>query len=164
MPSQDKSGKPPNRRTVARLAAVQALYQMDISGADLPRTLSEFETYRLDGDVEGEKLAKADPAFFKMLVSGVVDDQIQLDREVDRVLAQGWPLKRIDATLRAILRAGAFELMFRPEIPFKAAINEYVEIAHAFFDDDLSRMVNGVLDTIAQAAGRSDTPPERAEA
>lgn len=164
MPAKENSGKPPNRRTVARLAAVQALYQMDISGADLSRTLSEFETYRLDGDVEGEKLAKADPAFFRMIVSGVVDDQRQLDREIDRVLAEGWPLRRIDATLRAILRAGAFELMFRPEIPFRAVINEYVEIAHAFFDDDLSRMVNGVLDTVARTAGRTDSPPQRAEA
>jgi N utilization substance protein B len=162
--SADKTGKPPNRRTVARLAAVQALYQMDISGLDLPRTLAEFETYRLNGDVEGEKLAKADPNFFRMIVTGVVDDQVRLDREIDRVLAEGWPLTRIDATLRAILRAGAFELMLRPEIPFRAAINEYVELAHAFFDDDLSRMVNGVLDTIARAAGRLDTPPAKAQA
>jgi N utilization substance protein B len=148
-------GKPPNRRTVARLAAVQALYQMEIAGADLASTLAEFETYRLNGDVDGEKLAKADTTHFRMILNGVVDEQRQLDREIDRVLAEGWPLTRIDATLRAILRAGAFELMLRPEVPFKAAINEYVEIARAFFEDDMTRLVNGVLDRIAREAGRS---------
>ena len=135
---------------------MQALYQMDIAGSDLPSTVAEFEAWRLNGDVEGEKLAKADPAFFRLIVSGVVEEQRRLDREIDRILADGWPLTRIDATLRAILRAGAFELMQRPEIPYKAAINEYVELARAFFERDMTRLVNGVLDAVARDAGRHE--------
>ncbi|MFN0263436.1 transcription antitermination factor NusB [Tepidamorphus sp. 3E244] len=145
-----KGARAGNRRTAARLGAVQALYQMDLSGSDLPSTLAEFEAHRLGQEIDGDTYAKADDAFFRALVSGVVEDQHRIDRMIDKVLQTSWPLKRIDLTLRNILRAGAYELLFREDVPARAAINEYVEIARGFYDDDGPRLVNGVLDRIAR--------------
>jgi len=145
------SARPANRRGAARLAAVQALYQMELSGATLPEVLAEFESYRLGKEVDGDHYRDADPAFFRDIVSGVVRDQRTLDPAIHQSLTPGWPLTRIDATLRAILRSGAHELASRRDVPARVVISEYVDVARAFFDADAAGMVNAVLDKLARA-------------
>lgn len=142
-------------RSAARLAAVQALYQMDAVGVGVDATVREFRDERLGREIDGEQMHKADASFFEDLLRGVVATQRRLDPYLERNLAQGWRLERIDATARAILRAGLYELIRRADVPAKVVINEYIEIAKAFFDDDLVKFINGVLDTSAHAA-RSD--------
>lgn len=145
-----RAKRPANQRGAARLAAVQALYQMDLGGATLPEVLAEFESYRLGKEVDGEQYRNADPAFFRDIVAGVVRDQAALDPIVHTTLTGDWPLARIDVTLRAILRAGAYELSSRADVPARVVIAEYVDVAKAFFEDDVPGMVNGVLDALAR--------------
>ena len=139
-------------RSVARLAAVQALYQMEVSGAGAETVVREFTEHRFDRDLEGQRLAEADEDFFGQLVRGVVADQNEIDKAVAKRLAQGWRLERIDATVRAILRSGAYELMRCPDVPSEVAIDEYVEIAKSFFDGPEPGFVNAALDAIAHDA------------
>ncbi len=142
--------KKANRRGAARLAAVQALYQMDIAGAGLNDVFAEFESHWLGSEVEGDKYLPAEAAFFRDVVSGVVRDQKQLDPLIDQALARGWPLKRIDAIIRAVLRAGSYELQHRKDVPARVVVTEYVDVANAFVDKDETGMVNAVLDLIAR--------------
>ena len=137
-------------RSVARLAAVQALYQMETAGAGVEAVIREFSEHRFDRDIEGSKLAAADEAFFADLVRGVVGGQAEIDRAVAKRLAQGWRLERLDATVRAILRAGAFELAHRADVPTEVVIDEYVELAKSFFEGPEPGFVNGALDAVAQ--------------
>ena len=137
-------------RSVARLAAVQALYQMEVTGIGADAVVREFHDHRFDRDFEGGTLATADEAFFAELVRGVVVAQADVDVAITRRLAAGWPLRRIDATARAILRAGAFELMGLPQVPTEVAIDEYVEIAKSFFAGPEPAFINGALDAIAR--------------
>ena len=139
-----------NRRGAARLAAVQALYQMEIAGAGINDIFAEFESHWLGSEVEGDKYLPAEAAFFKDIVSGVVRDQIKLDPLLDDSLNKGWPLKRIDAILRAILRAGAYELEHRKDVPARVVVKEYVDVANAFVDGEETGLVNAVLDQIAR--------------
>jgi N utilization substance protein B len=139
-----------NRRGAARLAAVQALYQMDIAGTPLADILSEFETHWLGGEVEGQRYRPAEAAFFRDIVSGAVREQRSLDPKIDAALSRGWPLVRIEALLRAVLRAGAYELAARPDIPVRVVISEYVDVAQAFLDREETGMVNAVLDALAR--------------
>jgi N utilization substance protein B len=139
-----------NRRGAARLAAVQALYQMDIAGAGLNDVFAEFESHWLGSEVEGEKYLPAEAAFFRDVVAGVVRDQIELDPIIDQALARGWPLKRIDAIIRAVLRAGTYELQHRKDVPARVVVAEYVDVANAFVDQDETGMVNAVLDQLAR--------------
>jgi N utilization substance protein B len=142
--------KKANRRGAARLAAVQALYQMDIAGAGINDVFAEFESHWIGGEVEGEKYLPAEAAFFRDVVSGVVRDQARLDPLIDVALSRGWPLKRIDAILRAVLRAGAYELEHRKDIPGRVVVSEYVDVANAFVDGEETGMVNAVLDQIGR--------------
>jgi N utilization substance protein B len=138
-------------RSVARLAAVQALYQMEAAHAGVETVIREFTEHRFDRDIEGEPLAAADEEFFAELVRGVVKSQADVDRAVARRLASGWRLERLDATVRAILRAGAFELTHRPDVPTEVAIDEYVELAKSFFEGGTEPgFVNGALDGVAR--------------
>lgn len=139
-------------RSVARLAAVQALYQMEVSGIGAEAVVREFREHRFDRDIEGVPLAAADESFFADLIRGVVEAQADVDAAITRRLASGWPLRRIDATARAILRAGAFEIMRKADIPTEVAIDEYVEIAKSFFDGPEPGFINGALDGIARDA------------
>jgi N utilization substance protein B len=148
--TQRLSSRARRARTVARLAAVQALYQMEIAGAGSEAVIREFSDHRFDADLEGEKLAEADEDFFAELVRGVVAAQKDIDAAVAARLAQGWRLERIDATLRAILRAGGFELLRRPDVPTEVVIDEYVEVAKSFFEGPEPGVANGVLDGIAK--------------
>ena len=138
-----------NRRGAARLAAVQALYQMEIAGTGLNEILAEFESHWMGREVEGAQYLPAEAAFFREIVAGVLREQRSLDPLVDTTLAQGWPLKRVDAILRAVLRAGAYELAHRSDIPARVVVSEYVDIANAFIDTEETGMGNAVLDTIA---------------
>lgn len=141
------------QRSVARLAAVQALYQMEVSGAGAEAVIREFTEHRFDRALEGEEsatLAAADEAFFGELVRGVVAEQSEVDKAIVHRLATGWKLERLDATLRAILRSGAYELMRRPDVPVEVVIDEYVEIAKSFFEGPEAGFVNGALDGIAR--------------
>lgn len=150
MSNADNEPRKANRRGAARLAAAQALYQMDIAGTGLNDIFAEFESHWLGGEVEGQKYLPAEAAFFRDVVSGVVNDQARLDQRIDAALASGWPLKRIDAILRAVLRAGAYELEKRKDVPARVVITEYVDVANAFVDREESGMVNAVLDQLAR--------------
>jgi N utilization substance protein B len=142
--------RPANQRGAARLAAVQALYQMDVGRQTLEDTLSQFNTHMLGREVEGEQYLPADADFFRQIVTGVIKSQLDIDPTIDKSLSNDWPVGRIDATLRAILRAAAFELLRRRDIPQGVVISEYVDIAKAFYEDDAPKLVHGVLDTIAK--------------
>jgi N utilization substance protein B len=137
-------------RSSARLGAVQALYQMDIAGTDFSEVLAQFGAGRMGEIFEDGECGEADFAFLKDIVEGVVREQHEVDRAVQGHLAAGWTLGRLDSTLRALLRAGAYELMFRADVPARVTISEYVDVAHAFFEGEEPRVVNGVLDALAR--------------
>ena len=147
---QRHAPKAANQRGAARLAAVQALYQMELAGSTLPDILAEYETHRLGKEIDGSQYRNADAGFFRDIVGGVVADQRELDPAIAASLTADWPLPRIDATLRAILRAGAFELCSRSDVPARVVISEYVDVANAFFEGEVPAMVNAVLDTLAR--------------
>jgi len=150
-----------NRRGAARLAAVQALYQMDIAGTGVNEILAQFESHWIGREVEGEQYLPAEAAFFREIVRGVLEDQRALDPLIDNALARGWPLKRIEAVIRAILRAGAFELKRRGDIPARVVVSEYADVAHAFVERDETGMVNAVLDQLARQLRQSEFTPAR---
>ncbi|MEO1330621.1 MAG: transcription antitermination factor NusB [Pseudomonadota bacterium] len=140
-------------RSAARLAAVQALYQIELTGSPGDAVRREFETHRIGAEIEGAQYREADLELFRALLAGVIDRQIEIDRLTDAALVARWPLGRVDPTLRAIFRAGAFELLGRPDIPPKVSINEYVDVARAFFPDGQeARFTNAVLDHMARKA------------
>src|SRR5436309_10207286 len=145
-----KHARKANRRGAARLAAVQALYRMDFAGTGLNEILAEFESHWIGREVEGAQYLPAEAAFFRDVVSGVVREQRTLDPLVDEALAKGWPLKRIEAILRAVLRAGAYELRHRSDVPARVVVSEYVDVANAFVDREETGMVNAVLDQIGR--------------
>jgi transcription antitermination protein NusB len=144
-----KESRKANKRGAARLAAVQALYQMDLAGTGLNEIVAEFESHWLGGEVEGAQYRPAEAAFFRDIVGGVVREQTSLDPQIDAALARGWPLKRIEAILRAVLRAGCYELACRRDVPARVVMSEYVDVASAFVDRDETGMVNAVLDQLA---------------
>ena len=143
-------------RSAARLAAVQALYQMDMTGIDLNEVIQEFQSHRLGKDLAGSELCEAEAEFFRDLVQGVVREQRRIDPLVDQHLAEGWRLNRVDSILRAILRAGAYEVLMRPDVPSRVVITEYLDLAHAFFEGEEPKVVNGILDKLA----REERPQE----
>src|SRR6201998_4071895 len=139
MTSPDEARKA-NKRGAARLAAVQALYQMDLAGTGLNDIMAEFEGHWLGGEVEGAQYRPRKAAFFRDIVVGVVREQGTLDPQIDAALTRGWPLKRIETVLRAVLRAGAYELACRADIPARVVTAEYVDVAAAFVDRDENGM------------------------
>jgi N utilization substance protein B len=151
---QPKGARP--SRTVARLAAVQALYQMEVAGVGVEAVVREFSDHRFGGAVDAEdrspgddQWAQVDEAFFGDIVRGVVQNQSAIDQAVAKRLAANWRLERLDATLRATLRSATFELMCRKDVPTEVVLNEYVELAKAFFDKSDLGFVNGALDAVA---------------
>jgi transcription antitermination protein NusB len=148
--AQRKIERKANQRGAARLAAVQALYQMDIAGTGLNEILAEFESHWLGREVEGAQYLPAEAAFFRNIVEGVVREQRKLDPLIDKALASGWPLKRIETILRAVLRAGAYELDRGGDVPARIVVAEYVDVANAFVDREETGMVNAVLDALAR--------------
>jgi transcription antitermination protein NusB len=145
------------RRSVARLAAVQALYQLEANGDADPRAVvGEFVRHRFGQEIEGDRLGEADPELFADIVCGVTEDRERLDAEISAVLIEGWPLPRLDSVLRAILRAGAYELMHRRDVPPRVALSEYTAIAYAFFSGKEPGLANGVLNHLAHTLRDDD--------
>ena len=139
-------------RSAARLAAVQALYQMEMESTPLAKLLHEFHEHRLGATIEDETYADAEVAFFDDIVAGADARREEIDGLIAQRLAEGWSLERLDRPMRAILRAGGYELIARPDVPVATVITEYVDVAHAFFDKRETGFVNGLLDAIAKAA------------
>ncbi len=138
-------------RSAARLAAVQALYQQAMEATPLAGLLDEFHRHRLGATIEDMEFVAADTAFFDDIVSGVVARGGEIDAQLSARLADGWRLERLDKTMLQLLRAGVYELMARPDVATGTVINEYLDVAHAFFDAREAKFVNGVLDAVAKA-------------
>ena len=139
-------------RSAARLAAVQALYQHEMEGTPVPRLIREFHEHRLGATIEDAEYVDAERSFFDDLVSGVSVRRKEIDDLIADRLAEGWSLERLDRPMRAILRAGAYELLARRDVPVGSVISEYVDVAHAFYDKKESAFVNGLLDAVAKGA------------
>ena len=139
-------------RSAARLAAVQALYQHEMEGTPVPRLLKEFHDHRLGATIEGAEYAEAEQDFFDDIVTGVSARGEEIDAAISAKLASGWTLKRLDRPMRALLRAGTYELIARKDVPVASVITEYVDVAHAFYDKRESGFANGLLHAIAKEA------------
>ena len=139
-------------RSAARLAAVQALYQQEMEGTPIARLLREFHEHRLGAIIEDEQYFDAERDFFDDVVTGVDSRRPEIDEAIAAKLAEGWSLERLDRPMRAILRAGTYELLARKDVPVGSVISEYVDVAHAFYDKRESGFVNGLLDAVAKEA------------
>ena len=139
-------------RSAARLAAVQALYQQEMEGTPVARLLREFHEHRLGATIEDEQYVEAEQDFFDDVVSGADARRAEIDDVIAGKLAEGWSLDRLDRPMRAILRAGTYELLSRKDVPVASVISEYVDVAHAFYDKRESGFVNGLLDAVAKQA------------
>jgi N utilization substance protein B len=137
-------------RSAARLAAVQALYQQEMEGTPVPRLIREFHEHRLGATIEDADYVEAERSFFDDLGSGASARKDEIDERIAARLAEGWSLERLDRPMRALLRAGAYELIARQDVPVGSVISEYVDVAHAFYDKKESAFVNGLLDAIAK--------------
>ncbi len=137
-------------RSAARLAAVQALYQMDMENIGLARLLSEFHAHRLGAEIEDAQYAEADVDFFNDVVSGVNSRREEIDSLIEAKLDEQWKLGRLDKTMLQLLRGGVYELIARADVPTATVIDEYVDVAHAFFDKKDAKFVNGLLDALAK--------------
>ena len=155
-------GSAGRRRSVARLLAVQALYQIEIArieaggAAAVDAVIAEFVKHRLGQEIEGENYGEADRALFADIVAGTSSRQRELDEMISAALSDEWPLQRLETILRAILRAGAYELRARADVPPRVVISEYLDVAHAFFAGKEPGMVNGVLDRLARVLRQDD--------
>ncbi len=145
-----------DQRSAARLAVVQALYQMEVAGKGLNEVFAEFESHWIGREIEGVQYKPAEVTFFRDVLQGVLTDQVAIDRQIDRALSGGWPLARVEAIMRAALRAGAYELRARKDVPPRVVIKEYVDVTAAFFGRTESGMVNAVLDKIAREERAED--------
>ncbi len=139
-------------RSAARLAAVQALYQMEMEATPLARLLHEFHQHRLGATIEDATYADAERDFFDDIVTGTDARRDEIDMAITGRRAQGWSMARLDKPMKAILRAGTYELIARPDVPAATVISEYIDVAHAFFDKRETGFVNGLLDAIAKMA------------
>ncbi len=137
-------------RSAARLAAVQALYQMDMEKIGLARLLDEFHAHRLGAEIEDATYAKAEQSFFDDVVAGVDARRAEIDSLIEAKLGEQWKIGRLDKTMLQILRAGSYELIARADIPTATVIDEYLDVAHAFFDAKDAKFVNGLLDAVAK--------------
>jgi N utilization substance protein B len=149
------------KRSVARLLAVQALYQIELNRSapgvpGIDAVIGEFVKHRLGQEIEGENYGEADRTLFIDIVHGASSRQDDLDPMLSSALTDEWPLLRLETTLRAILRAGAYELLARSDIPPRVIISEYLDVAHAFFTGKEAAMVNGVLDKLAHVVRAGD--------
>lgn len=144
------------RRSAARLAAVQALYQHASAGTPQAKLLAEFHDHRLGSEIEDEQLAAADQGFFDDVVTGTLARSDELDGLVARFLGEGWTLERLDRLMLQILRAGAYELVARPDVPWAAVVSEYVDVAHAFYEKREAGFVNALLDRLGRSVRAAD--------
>ena len=137
-------------RSAARLAAVQALYQQDMEGTPTPRLMKEFHDHRIGATIEDVTYADAELSFFDDVVSGAEARRAEIDEKIAARLAEGWSLERLDKPMKAILRAGTYELLARNDVPTATVIDEYLDVADAFYDKREKGFVNGLLDAIAK--------------
>jgi N utilization substance protein B len=137
-------------RAAARLNATQALYQMEVAAKGLNEILAEFETFWIGREIEGDQYKPAELEFFRDVLNGVLHDQVAIDQLIDATLARGWPLARVEAVMRAVLRAATYELKKRKDIPGRVVITEYVDVAAAFLGREETGMINAVLDKVAR--------------
>jgi N utilization substance protein B len=137
-------------RAAARLNATQALYQMEVAAKGINEILAEFETHWIGREIEGDQYKPAELEFFRDVLNGVLRDQVAIDQLIDATLARGWPLARVEAVMRAVLRAATYELKKRKDIPARVVITEYVDVASAFLGREETGMINAVLDKIAR--------------
>jgi N utilization substance protein B len=142
---------PKQKRAAARLAAVQALYQFDMEGTPMASLLDEFHRHRLGMEIDDAQFAQAEVAFFDDVVKGTIARRDEIDELLASKLTEGWSLGRLDKTMLQIMRAGAYELIARADIPTGAAISEYLDVCHAFFDPREAKFLNGVLDSVAKS-------------
>ncbi len=148
-PAPPKPAQKSTARSAARLAAVQALYQKEMENTPTAQLLREFHHHRLGATIEDAQYADAEVAFFDDIVTGVDARREEIDEKLQERLADGWKLERLDRTMRQILRAGAYELLARQDVPRATVINEYLDVAHAFFDAREVKFANGILDRLA---------------
>lgn len=137
-------------RSVARLAAVQALYQLDMEKSGIAKLLSEFHNHRFGEEIDDVQFADAEIDFFDDVVSGVDARREEIDSLIESKLGEQWKLSRLDKTMLQILRGGTYELIARPDVPKASVIGEYIDVAHAFFDEKDAKFVNGLLDAVAK--------------
>jgi len=137
-------------RAAARLNATQALYQMEVAAKGINEILAEFETHWIGREIEGDQYKPAELEFFRDVLNGVLSDQVAIDQLIDATLARGWPLARVEAVMRAVLRAATYELKKRKDIPGRVVITEYVDVAAAFLGREETGMINAVLDKVAR--------------
>ena len=155
--SGEQTQRSGSRRSMARLAAVQALYQLEANDEDDPQSVvGEFTRHRFGQQIESDRLGEADPDLFADIVCGATDHRDRLDSEISSALTEKWPLSRLDSVLRAILRAGAYELMHRRDVPPRVALSEYTAIAYAFFTGKEPGLANGVLNHLARTFRNND--------
>lgn len=159
--SSDERQQRNEARAASRMAVVQALYQMEMTGADAAVVAQEFAAHRFTGGEfeDGIDLSRADPAFFKENLFGIVAHQKDIDSLISKVLSVNWPLSRLDSTLRALLRAAAYEFLERRDVPARVVMDQYLDIAHAFFDGDEPAFSNGVLDALARRVRADEVAP-----
>ena len=139
-----------NSRSVARLAAVQALYQLDMEKSGIAKLLAEFHAHRLGAEIDDVQYAGAEVYFFEDIVSGVDARREEINAMIESKLGDQWKISRLDKTMLQILRAGTYELMARPDVPKATVIGEYIDVAHAFFDAKDAKFANGLLDAVAR--------------
>ena len=151
MSDDTRSKKGVIARRAARYAAVQALYQVEVTDAEVGSVLQEFLQHRLDDEIDGLRIAEMDRGLFERLVRGVRAEEEDLDNMLAAALAEGWHVERLEALLRVIMRVGIYELDHRRDLPARATISEYLDLAHGFFTEREPAMVNGVLDSIARS-------------
>lgn len=137
-------------RSVSRLAAVQALYQSDLADTAPTLVVDEFIGHRLGREIEGDQYKSADQVFFTDIVKGSFERRAEIDAAIAGVLPEKWPLERLENLVRAILRAGTYELMARPDVPTPVVIDEYMDVAHAFYSESEPSFINGVLDALSR--------------
>ena len=137
-------------RAAARLAATQALYQHEMEGTPVAQLLHEFHQHRLGATIEDAEYAEAEVDFFDDVVKGANARQEEIDAIIKGKLSSGWSLERLDRAMRAILRAGTYELLARADVPAAVVVTEYVDVAHAFFDKREAGFVNGLLDAVSK--------------
>jgi N utilization substance protein B len=152
-----KKARVGNARSAARLAAVQALYQRDMTGGSVPGLLTEFHNHRLGATIGDEQYRPADAPFFDDLVAGAAARGSEIDALISAHLADGWALDRLDKPMRGLLRVGVYELIARADVPVATVIDEYMDVAHAFYDPREAKFVNGLLDAVARSVRSSAT-------
>ena len=143
-------------RTITRLVIVQSLYQMEMSGTDINVLLKDYPNRVIFDNKHDKIIKKINFDQYENILVGVIDHQGKIDQKIEGLLEKSWSISRIDMTLRAILRASIYELLFMPEIPFKVVINEYLDIARSFFDDKEPEFLNAVLDNVVKSLHKRD--------